>query len=957
MTDEELEALIKEQEAFRAQDDPNDTRSLIDKGIDFVTGDYEEQRLEKRGIQTEGAPAGSRLQFSGRSEDRLFNTMKKLDTTEQAEFKIDPKGGKMLFRTPQDTQWNTINPPGIDWGDLAEMIGETGAMVGEALGYIISKKLKLKNPKRSTDWLKERLKSGGGIFAGGTGGEALRQTVAKDVFKEQEHLTPEETADRLLKDSPIAGAYGVAGAAAMRGVGDLGKKGLAYARGKRVPTDVVDRALALGDPKKRTLKGAVDAFKSEDNTAKKVGLPWISHNVSVPLRKRFKNAWNYLRSNKLELPGIVKEVNDFLAQAGRTERFNPDSARLLDDPQFMEALDQLAKNRGLLGHKAVRESYEGNESALTAMLDETNKRVGTGTIPTYQAGSAVGKAVGAQGEQAERTMANRVGKGIDQMDQADLAVQQKAGARASTEFAGDRVRYAPEKEYRDFLKKYEKEYQALADEVGGRKFNTDPLYKLAKKELEVLDDDILKGLSEQDRALFESLKSGTSRQASTPSGGQYEAPAFKSYGSIQRLLSQVKRAERDVNTGITSAQLREPLRKIKEAAMDTRTRQLEQMSPELQKKHLDLEDRYFKEKERLSEGMAGKLIRYKNGRPVISGEKVFSSIFGPDKTHDTFARETMRVLGDGKYINELRAIKDGIFEEFSRLHITGNGKINTKAATKWMDERKHVLKRYLNPDEIATLQTSKNRKQVAEGLTKRKILFDKAMKKAVGAKYRKMDSDQIFEAAWKNADSVAHLKRALKKFPQEWEMFKNAGLKRLKSDITEFDPTLERQTVSFFKLNRILDNDSQVRKLETLYGKEYVGNLKRLRRAAVILARSPGKVRNTNDPWINTIRKVAFGPLDHKSFAIRVIGAKRAEVQAGTLMNVVLDPQLLNSAARAITTTEKSKIWQAILGSSMGESIHSGSVDDVALDNKRIKALLKNVENDPVLKKKLLKTR
>ena len=141
-----------------------------------------------------------------------------------------------------------------------------------------------------------------------------------------------------------------------------------------------------------------------------------------------------------------------------------------------------------------------------------------------------------------------------------------------------------------------------------------------------------------------------------------------------------------------------------------------------------------------------------------------------------------------------------------------------------------------------------------------------------------------------------------------------------------------------------------------MFGDEYVGNLEMVRQAAAIQGRSPdlGKVNiDLNNKWVDLIRNVAFGPLNHRNFIIKKVTKFKHGIQMDNLMDMILDPVQLNNAAKSMNTSEGMKNLQVLFGGGAAKLSQSGSTDESYQDTGSFKLLMDSIRNNANLKRKI----
>lgn len=913
MTEEELEALLeptakKPLVAGSPMAPTEPEKGLfesITSGIaDSFTGGAKRQGMEERGISMEGADLGVRAVGGMPTDDpsRSRAAMKAIEEQdEKTIFKFDKPSGRMTFSNDStDNVPTAIDPPGMEMGDFAEIFGDAPAMTGATLGYILQKRI----PASKKFWrgLKKLAGLGGGAFVGEAAREGINvQTGAYDQMPEEG-----KNLQKFLYEPGKAAGLEILGAGTMRALGGTYKTIKGYMQGNNIPGLFRERGLLITD--------------------------------------RF--------------PEAVTDINKFLEEAGLPERFKPDSARILNDPEFMAALDMFAKNRGLEGHDAIRELYEKNVGALESAVDASGAKAIAGDATAYEAGSAVSRAIEGQTATAEGAMAGRVAEQSGEAKSSLGEVEQRATTEGTSEPFGAGMREVAEKENKDLADWADKTYGPLAKEAGDMKFFHTNLAKEADKQIALFDDDIAKTLTEENQRLVLDIRKNINVLRETPTGGKYEAPKTSSFQQQQRLISQLKRAEREINKGNLPGLEISALRNLRTATMADRTARLLQydaknktnLAMRLQK----ADKEYAIRKDKAARGTLGKLMKYTEGRPRVKDSQVFSTVFGPDKTNAAAAREFSETLtGSDKYLGELQEMKSAIFGDFMK-NVSRNGVIDPNRAAKYLADRKSTLGNYLNPDEIAILAKSGDEASLLSSLTDRQTQFQRAINKG---ELRGVAPSKIFKTIFKSPESIEMARRTLQKsFPQEWSMIQAAAKDNVKRSMMAFDTTLERRAISFPKMNKLLDDPEYVDKLKAMFGDEYVSNLEMVRQAAAIQGRSPdlGKVNiDLNNKWVDLIRNVAFGPLNHRNFIIKKVTKFKHGIQMDNLMDMILDPVQLNNAAKSMNTSEGMKNLQVLFGGGAAKLSQSGSTDESYQDTGSFKLLMDSIRNNANLKRKI----
>ena len=128
-----------------------------------------------------------------------------------------------------------------------------------------------------------------------------------------------------------------------------------------------------------------------------------------------------------------------------------------------------------------------------------------------------------------------------------------------------------------------------------------------------------------------------------------------------------------------------------------------------------------------------------------------------------------------------------------------------------------------------------------------------------------------------------------------------------------------------------------------------------VRQAAAIQGRKPGiKVDiDLNNKWVDLIRNVAFGPLNHRNFIIKKVTKFKHGIQMDNLMDMILDPVQLNNAAKSMNTSEGMKNLQVLFGGGAAKLSQSGSTDESYQDTGSFKLLMDSIRNNSRLKEKI----
>jgi len=891
----------EEEDLIQAADVPE--LGIWDSIKEAFTGTLGKQGLEERGISVEGAPIIPRLKggLTTDATSRSIETMMSLG--DDTEFRVDRPTGRLTYKQPGQAQFTVIDPPGMDPGDWLEIFGDVPAMTGGALGYILSKKFP--GGGKLVTFMKRAMGLAGGAYVGEVAREGANiQRGAYDAYPKEDLIF-----DKLVVEPTQAAGLELVGAGVGRTLGGAYKSVKGYLTGKNIPGMFIEKGLQLTD------------------------------------------RW----------PQAVDDINKFLAESGSDKVFKPDSARTLNDPEFMSAINRFIKERGLEGHDAIRELYEANTQALEEALEQASAGAAqiAEDVSGYEAGRSAARVVDSQTRTAESAMAARVAEQESAAASAATDVEQLATAEGTAEAFGQSQRNIAVGETKALADWADEVYSAIGKAIGDKKFFHNNLFKEVDKQHKLFSDDIAQTLTEENRRLVDDIRNNLIEMRKPPASGQFTAANSSSYLQQKRLITQLKSLERQIDRGLIPNMEKAAVARIRKAAMRDRTEELLRLDAaggtNLAKQLKKADAIYAAKKNQVAKGIFGDLMKYTNGRPNIKDSQVFSKIFGPDKSHAAASKEFSEILDNGQYLGEFQEFRNAIFNEFVKNNST-DGLVNPKKASKWLADRRQTLQRFLNPDELELLAAATDEASLMKVLGNRQKEFVQALKSGVGGEFRDVPPSKMFDKIWRSPESLEGARRVLeKRFPREWDMFKAAAVRNIKQQFGGWDPLLERRAISFDKMNKWLDDPKFTDKVRTLFGDEYLGNLEKVRAAAAIQGRKPGTIKpDLENKFVELFRKVAFGPLSHRSFAFKSLNRFRLGLQMDNLMDMILDPTMLNEAAQAMTTSDGMQVMQVILGVGGFRVGKGGSgADESFKTNANYKALIQRVEEMPDLREKI----
>ena len=261
-----------------------------------------------------------------------------------------------------------------------------------------------------------------GLFGGGKLGGDYQLKMSK-AGGELEHLSEkeiEELKDPLTGYGTKMGATEVVGAAAMRALGGTFTKIKNMVKGIDMSRIMRDRALEIPE----------------------------------------------------NLPAVIGEVNAMLKKAGIDKEFAPDSARILNDPEFMSAVVALERDGGLEGSKIVKKLYGDNQQALNDFLEvvtnaekksDTLANAGTSRTPELDVGTDIKTALkGELGSQKQKLDIDTQAAELGELARREI-IGDAGGTPGST--IGDVLRTDVKTTYDELRDAMKKEFKDLANET------------------------------------------------------------------------------------------------------------------------------------------------------------------------------------------------------------------------------------------------------------------------------------------------------------------------------------------------------------------------------------------------------------------------------------------------------------------------------------------------------------
>lgn len=886
-----LEKPVPEDESFL--DSLN--RRIVEPVRESIVGKGLSEEAEKLGYSLRGAPAYIRRAegFSSHPISKLTNLSENLkkEYGQEVELFYSPTLKRVGFVDPNSGEKVIANPPGMDAGDWHDFVGSSFGLPFEAAGVLAGRRF-------GQGW--RSLKALVGGMTGAYTGEKFRLD-AEDTMGLLKGLS-EEQIKQLYEEQPKL-------AAQLSGAGEVAGRGLM-----------------------KIVKGAKN----------------ILTNKSIPE--------SYVKTG-LDLKGKTapeaEALNDLIREGGGTKEFKPSTGQMLDDSDVLAAEEWAKRSRGTPGTEAFKQQHKGQVEALEEALKASERNVPNtlaDTVPEHEVPSVAGRKVQAdldtQGRRAESTMQSRVETARGTHDEAVGELDRRSLHRGTEPDVGSSVREPALQKYDELKRWADIEYSGLEQEVGGFKFPMNNLKSAVADEWQQLSSDLAPSLTEENKLLINGLRTKFEELTSKHSWADYD--------QVTRFLRQVSKAKRQLSKGDLVSVEEASLNRLHRAAIKDvvfRLKEFKTEDPKLFQRWLDIRQEYRNKKSELTQGIVGKMLkRGPKGDYAIADEKLFYSLYGPDKSKRAASVTFADHLNDPKSFQAKIDFEAAVWSDIKdKILKPSDGTIDPIRLENYVKNHQGVLRDYFGDDILNTL---KDKHTAAKGLIDmqaRQKSFESAMKKAVGAEFRTMHSDDIVRHIWASPKNVKKAQKALKRFPEAWDGVQESLKDAVRGDITDADPYLEgMRSVSHEKLDRLLSAKGVVekdwrRKISYVFGEQYLNDLRTIRNAARLATRKAGpqepvdframRPGGTTKKLGGLLLDAYFGPLNHKRFALRKIGAAKSSQQAATLMEIISDPEKLHTVAKSVHTPDGMKDLQMIVGGTVSKHQKESDTEDLIMEN------------------------
>ena len=342
-------------------------------------------------------------------------------------------------------------------------------------------------------------------------------------------------------------------------------------------------------------------------------------------------------------------------------------------------------------------------------------------------------------------------------------------------------------------------------------------------------NNLLSSLNPEDRAVGEKVLEALGERADLS-----KRAANLSYDEAAATLSFLKRTIRKAESGIETNVDIGALKQV-EIALERDIGESLARHPKTLAQWERFRRTVFNEKERLDRTIVGELLSTRaSGREITVDEGVFNKIF--PKGQLTNAQDVASILRRPRsgmapedrqlYDTALNNIRESLRSEYLRK-VFPSGRIKPGAHKKFIEDHGEAAKLFFTKDEFTKIEKTGGLIGVME---RRAQALDfrgaKVLNSRLGSLIDPTDARKTYNNVWQkgSAGDMAVIKRRVSRNPEQLEELRATVQDQLRRDTSS---RIEgREVMDFRKLDTQLKTHGK--QLEVLYGREYVGNLRRV---------------------------------------------------------------------------------------------------------------------------------
>jgi hypothetical protein len=554
--------------------------------------------------------------------------------------------------------------------------------------------------------------------------------------------------------SLVGPATGAAGAAA----GEMGRNLLGRALGVNEATTAQmgeESALAAlfqlgGD------LGATAMMKLYQRMAGGAGLPNISP-------ERFQELYDTLKSKSPEELQSLITSDRVLAQAAA-------------------ASGERAEGAYLAGRRNATAGEEGKEllAREAEITDAAGQAAGRAIGETIPKGETLDTSV-ELGRGVQQAAAERTGGNIVEQELADLQARRQRVAEAFSRLAaeapedvGAPVREAVDQARKTFMDEADKAYASARAMGNGNNTVMPPVntLRVAEQYKSQFSRDLFPTLTDEDRKVVESFLGNIRTGPNEIAAADIE--------QISRALSTLKAYQRDLNSGAFPGRNSRMVNDLVSAMQRDRDALLEAMDPGLASVWRDVDKFYAEGRQRFGQGILGRLLQTKDGRPAIYDEAVFDSVFGATRASRQNSSDIAGVMGP----REREMLRQAFISKYQDAIIdpsTGLLK-GGRAEDQFLRKYDRALPFFFSPDELQLLRTPARARGTFAREEQRIAQLEKELGGSLEGRTIRMDPSTIFEQTFKGPtgyEDALRIRNLIAGTPQE-ELYKQLIQRRIR---------------------------------------------------------------------------------------------------------------------------------------------------------------------------------
>lgn len=446
--------------------------------------------------------------------------------------------------------------------------------------------------------------------------------------------------------------------------------------------------------------------------------------------ERFQELYNLLRSKSPEELQALITSDRVLAQAAAGAGDKAEGA-------------YLAGRRNATAGDEGKALVEREFSITQGMGDAVGQAIGDAIPKGKVLDTSVGVGRGVQQAATERT-----GGDIVQQELADLEARKQRVADVFRQFSaeapedvGSSVREAVDGARRAFMDEADQAYASARALGSGNNVVMPPVntVRAAEQYRGQFSRDLFPTLTDEDRKVVESFLQNVRTGPNEMAAVDIE--------QISRALSTLKAYQRDLNNGAFPGRNSRMVNDLVSAMQKDRDALLELMEPGLAQVWRGVDRFYAEGRQKFGQGILGRLMQVKDGRPAIYDEAVFDSIFGATRASRQNSSDIAGVMGP----REREVLRQAFISKYQDAIIdpqTGLLK-GGRAEDQFLRKYDRALPFFFSPDEIQLFRTPARARGSFAREEQRIAQLEKELGGSLEGRAIRMDPSTIFDTTFK----------------------------------------------------------------------------------------------------------------------------------------------------------------------------------------------------------------